>query len=272
MKRVLLTLLLCIGLCTSVQAQVTLDNVKNGSIAGVSTGYNSVVTTIVVNTGHGVRLPTPPFRCTWWNTTDYGRAFLDANVEVIRVIGLSTDTLTIQRAQEGTTANTHNTAGKTYQLDCGFTAGLYGAIQTELAAVRGVAGGGTGLSSAGTSGNFLKSTGSAFVSAALAYSDFSNLPIVINSLSAGTTLSVRNSFYEMNCSSPCTVVLATAAAHPGETYTFLVLTGSSTVTLDGSGSENICDSTSCATTKAYTARQVVTLVSNSAGTAWYVLP
>ncbi len=117
-------------------AQVTIDNTKNGSIALVSGTYDASVTTVSVNGGHGARLPSPPFRCSWWNATDYARAYLDPNVEVIRATANpSTDTYTVQRgiSGEGTTAHTHSIVGKTYQWDCGLTAGLLASLAAGAA-------------------------------------------------------------------------------------------------------------------------------------------
>lgn len=57
--------------------------------------------TLDVQTGHGIRFPAVPFNVTIWpigiNPT------LD-NGEIARVTNISTDTLTITRAQEGTAA------------------------------------------------------------------------------------------------------------------------------------------------------------------------
>lgn len=116
-------------------AQVSVDNTKNGAIAVVSGLYDASVTTVNVTGGHGTRLPTAPFRCIWWNTTDYTRAFLDPKVEAIRVTAVAVDALTVTRgiSGEGTSAQTHNTVGKTYQLDCGMTAGLFAALAAGAA-------------------------------------------------------------------------------------------------------------------------------------------
>ena len=52
----------------------------------------------------------------WWNITDYGDPSDDPNKEIVRVTVRSTDTLTITRAQEGTSASTKNEAGKQYVM------------------------------------------------------------------------------------------------------------------------------------------------------------
>ena len=63
-----------------------------------------------------------PFNASWWNSTDYPDPSDDPNVEIVRVTGISTDTLTITRAQEGTSASTKNTSAKTYKLVAGASA------------------------------------------------------------------------------------------------------------------------------------------------------
>lgn len=148
MKRIRLLLPIFLALLCfhfGLFAQVVVDNTKNGAIAVVSGLYDASVTSVAVTGGHGARLPAAPFRCIWWNTTDYTRAFLDPNVEAIRVTAITVDALTVTRglSGEGTSAHTHNTVGKTYQLDCGMTAGLFASLAS------GAAPGGGDVNSAG---------------------------------------------------------------------------------------------------------------------------
>lgn len=90
---------------------------KNFAKATVSTTYDSSATSIVLTTGHAARLPTAlPFNVVWWNSTDYPDPSDDANVEIVRVTAIATDTLTVVRGQEGTSASTKNTGGKTYKM------------------------------------------------------------------------------------------------------------------------------------------------------------
>jgi len=99
------------------------DAIKNFAKAVVSDGnYDASATEIDVIAGHGDRLPVAPFNAIWWNATDYPDPSDDPGVEIIRVTAKSTDTLTITRAQEGTAAEDHNVAGKTYNLIAGMTA------------------------------------------------------------------------------------------------------------------------------------------------------
>lgn len=60
-------------------------------------------TSLVLTSGHGARFPTPPFNAVVWVA---GANALASNAEVVRVTAKSTDTLTITRAQEGSSART----------------------------------------------------------------------------------------------------------------------------------------------------------------------
>ena len=95
---------------------MALDKVKNFVKVTVSTGYTSSDTSIVLNSGDGAKLPTAPFNLIWYNATDYPDVQSDPDKEIVRVTAISTDTLTITRGQEGTTAVDHNVAGKTYKM------------------------------------------------------------------------------------------------------------------------------------------------------------
>lgn len=60
-------------------------------------------TSLVVQSGDGTKFPTPPFNATVWPTATAPSV---ANAEIVRVTGISTDTLTITRAQESSSART----------------------------------------------------------------------------------------------------------------------------------------------------------------------
>jgi hypothetical protein len=111
---------------------MTLDSVANFANVQASTGYNSSVTSIALQSGQGAKLPATPFNMVWWNSTDFPNPANDPNVEIIRVTGVTGDTLTISRAQEGTSAANHNTGGKTYSLVLGITAKMIADIQSAL--------------------------------------------------------------------------------------------------------------------------------------------
>lgn len=114
---------------------MALDNAKNFAKVTVSTGYNAAATSIALTSGHGAKLPTAPFNVVWWNASDYGDPSDDPNVEIVRVTAISTDTLTVTRAQEGTSASTKNTAGKTYRMIAGLTAKTF---NTDLPGLSGM--------------------------------------------------------------------------------------------------------------------------------------
>ena len=109
---------------------MALDAAKNFAKANLSTGYDASATSIVLISGGGAKFPAISFNAVWYNATDYGDPADDPNVEVVRVTNISTDTITVTRAQESTSAVTHNTAGKTYTLVAGPTAKLVGDINS----------------------------------------------------------------------------------------------------------------------------------------------
>lgn len=145
-----------------------IDAFKNGVRVTVSTGYDASAVSIVLTTGGGATLPAPSFNCTWYNFTDYPDSSSDPNVEYVRVTGVASETLTITRAQESSVAATHNTAGKTYKLECTLTAKTLTEIAAEFAGPRTVATGGTGAS---TLTGILKGNGTSAVTAVALPSD-----------------------------------------------------------------------------------------------------
>lgn len=111
---------------------MALDNTKNFAKVTVSTGYDASATSIVLSSGHGAKLPTAPFNLTWWNSTDYADPSDDPNVEIVRCTNVATDTLTVTRAQESTSASTKNTAAKTYKMIAGLTSKVINSDLTGL--------------------------------------------------------------------------------------------------------------------------------------------
>jgi hypothetical protein len=108
---------------------MALDECKNFAKVDVSTGYDDTDLTVVLSASEGAKLPTKPFNAVWYNSTDYTDPTDDPNREIIRVTNISTDTLTIERAQEDTVAATHNTGAKSYKMIAGLTAKV---INTDL--------------------------------------------------------------------------------------------------------------------------------------------
>lgn len=113
----------------------TLDQVGNFIRVVVSIGYGASDTLIILATGQGALLPNPSsgnYNMVWWNATDYTDPSDDPNVEIVRVTAISTDTLTVTRAQEGTNATIKNNSGKTYKMLLGITAKMITDIQAAL--------------------------------------------------------------------------------------------------------------------------------------------
>jgi hypothetical protein len=81
-----------------------LDSVGNFVQVQASTGYSSSATAITLQSGQGSKLPAAPFNLIWWNSTDYPNPANDLNVEIVRVTNISSDTITVSRAQAGTSA------------------------------------------------------------------------------------------------------------------------------------------------------------------------
>jgi len=104
------------------------DNVKNFAKVTVSTTYDAAATSIVLSGGNGAKLPNPSagsvpgtgagtaFNLVWWDSTTYPDPSDDPKVEIVRCTARSTDTLTVIRAQESTTASTKNTAVVVYLM------------------------------------------------------------------------------------------------------------------------------------------------------------
>lgn len=101
-----------------------MDAAKNFAKGTLDQGYDDAATSITLASGDGARFPAAPFNAVWWNATDFPDPADDPSVEIIRVTTKSTDTLTIQRAREGTGAVTHDDEGKVYRLIAGPTAKL----------------------------------------------------------------------------------------------------------------------------------------------------
>ena len=82
-----------------------MDAYANFAVSAVATAPSPATsgTSVVVAAGHGARFPAPPFNATIWPT---GALPDPTNAEIVRVTAISTDTLTLARAQESTTART----------------------------------------------------------------------------------------------------------------------------------------------------------------------
>ncbi len=120
-----------------------MEAIKNWGLVTVSTGYDSSATSIVLESGHGAKLPDPavsgPFRLVWWNFTDYSNPADDTTAEIVTVTARSTDTLTVVRPASGNNyhgegsdndAQNHNTSAKTYKMALVLTKKLMDDINT----------------------------------------------------------------------------------------------------------------------------------------------
>jgi hypothetical protein len=81
------------------------DAHKNFAVSAVATAPSPAAsgTSLVVTGGHGTRFPAVPFNATVWPANTLPDP---SNAEIVRVTNISTDTLTIAREQEGTSART----------------------------------------------------------------------------------------------------------------------------------------------------------------------
>lgn len=120
---------------------MALDPVKNFAKVNVSIGYDAAATSIILASGHGAKLPQPStdgaFNLVWWNITDYFNPSADPNAEIIRVTARTSDTLTVTRAQEGTTATVKNLSAKSYSMMLSVTAKMINDINSIIGGLQG---------------------------------------------------------------------------------------------------------------------------------------
>ena len=114
---------------------MSFDPVKNFIKIAIPTGYASGITSVILSTGDGAKLPQPStdgaFNLVWYNSTDYSDPSDDPNVEIIRCTARVGDTLTITRGQEGTINVNHNSIGKVYKFILSFTKKNYDDISNN---------------------------------------------------------------------------------------------------------------------------------------------
>lgn len=82
-----------------------MDTYANFAYSTVATAPSPATsgTTIVIASGDGAKFPAVPFNAVVWPA---GASPLSSNAEIVRVTARSTDTLTVTRTQEGTSART----------------------------------------------------------------------------------------------------------------------------------------------------------------------
>lgn len=113
-----------------------MDAITNFGKVTVSTLYDNVATNIVLSTGHGATLPDPAtdgeFNLVWWDITTCPDPADDPKVEIVRCTARTGDTLTVTRAQEGTTATTKSRSSCTYIMILAATKKTFDDISSEI--------------------------------------------------------------------------------------------------------------------------------------------
>jgi hypothetical protein len=97
----------------------SIDPITNFGKVQTLGGHTAVETSIPLQVGDGAKLPLTAdgdFNLVWFNSTDYTDPADDPNVEIVRCTANGSDTLTVTRAQEGTSATVKNLTGKAYHL------------------------------------------------------------------------------------------------------------------------------------------------------------
>ena len=105
-------------------------NFKNFAATTLADGIDN--TTTLISVTDATKLPPAPFIAVIWNATDYPDIVSDPDVEIVYVSAVSSNTLTVTRGYDGTTASTHNTAGKIYKIANILNAGLENDIKTFI--------------------------------------------------------------------------------------------------------------------------------------------
>jgi hypothetical protein len=108
--------------------------------AWVLTGIDTDDTSLVLRQGHGAHFddgnPTNTFYAVIWDTSYYSspeEAYENSAAEVVSAVYTSgSDTLTITRAQDGTTARSFNSSGHTYEIYMTLTAAQTNALLALL--------------------------------------------------------------------------------------------------------------------------------------------
>lgn len=111
-----------------------LDAVTNFGYATLAAGISSSDTAITLTTGQGANLPSTAFTAVIYDTAYASptAAYRASSAEIVRVTARSTDTGTILRAQEGTTARAFNTSGHTYAIAVVLTKGAYDQLAVKV--------------------------------------------------------------------------------------------------------------------------------------------
>jgi hypothetical protein len=109
----------------------------NWGVANVLGTHTSGDTTVTLDTGEGAKLPvvtgTYTHAYAWWfDSTNYASARLDPNREIVKITNRVTDTLTVVRGQQGTSATSKTTPAAQYVMVSGATAGEWTALYEQM--------------------------------------------------------------------------------------------------------------------------------------------
>lgn len=161
------------------------DSHKNFAYSTVATAPSPATsgTSLVVAAAGGAKFPTPPFNASIW---PIGVQPTSANAEIVRVTGISTDTLTITRAQEGSSARTVVIGD---QIAATVTSKTFTDVETQVLRLTSRQGGTTGNATWQTAG-----TSNTDISALSVFAQFGCLT---SSAAGGSTITFPVSFNQI---------------------------------------------------------------------------
>src|SRR3972149_1660231 len=112
------------------------DQVANFGMGQRVTGLTAAATSVVLESGQGARFPDPAsgeYNVVIWDTlyNSAAEAYHASAAEIGRATAKSSDTFTVTRAQEGTTARAFNTSGHTYNFELNLTAKILDDLTTR---------------------------------------------------------------------------------------------------------------------------------------------
>lgn len=114
---------------------IYLDPVANFAKANLSAGIDDNDVSLNIDPADAGKFPNPSiqgaFNAVIYNATDFPNPADDPDVEIVRVTSRVSGTFAITRAQEGTAAAAHNTAGKVYVIANAITKKMIDDIATQ---------------------------------------------------------------------------------------------------------------------------------------------
>lgn len=85
------------------------DSIKNFSLSFLTAGISAEAVSLIIRSGDTGKFPDVPFNALIWKSAIYAEPQDDPNMEIVRVTSKDSNTFTITRAQEDTTAHVHET-------------------------------------------------------------------------------------------------------------------------------------------------------------------